>query len=120
VRRSLQRLLRTSGIEVQAFESGEGLLAARLSDFDCVLLDLHLSGTGGVEVAQHLAQVAPELPVVILTGNDQPEFRAKALQAGVHDVLTKPSEARILLAALREAVTMTQPSTHRAPRKAAG
>jgi len=60
---------------------------------DLVLLDLHMPGKNGLDVMAEIKDVATEfVPVVMLTGDLNPEVRLRALGGGAHDFLTKPFE----------------------------
>jgi FixJ family two-component response regulator len=101
VRRALERLLRSAGLEAETFDSG----AAMLEDLarrepDCVVLDLHMPGMSGFEVQRVLAGRERRIPVVILTGQDSPESLERATSAGAAAYLRKPVDGQALLAAI--------------------
>ena len=57
--RSLGRLLRASGIQPVPYLSAEDFLAdVKRPKFDCLVLDIQLSGMTGIELNQHLAASA--------------------------------------------------------------
>lgn len=55
-----------------------------------VLLDLHLPDASGCDVVRQLLAVAPQVPIVVLTGSDDPELGLACLKAGATDYLPKP------------------------------
>jgi signal transduction histidine kinase/DNA-binding NarL/FixJ family response regulator len=57
--------------------------------FDVVLLDLSLPDAIGLEGVETLHQVATDVPVVVLTGNDDYALGSRAVQAGAQDYLIK-------------------------------
>ncbi len=57
--------------------------------FDLVVLDLGLPDSLGLTSLHQIQQVAPELPVVVLTGNDDDALRARAIASGAQDYLVK-------------------------------
>jgi putative two-component system response regulator len=60
---------------------------------DLILLDLQMPGMDGFEVMAELQPWIPEetiLPILMITGNDSPEVKERALAAGAMDFLTKP------------------------------
>ncbi len=69
-------------------------------EVDLLILDLHMPGLDGFQVLEGLPEHLGEgeyLPVLILTGDDDPALRRRALDAGAHDFLRKPfdvAEAR--------------------------
>lgn len=105
VRKAMERLIRSAGMSVQTFASGdEFLLAVMLSAPDCVVLDLHMPGLTGFEVQERLAQLQLGVPVVVVTGHDTPEARARALAGGAAAYLLKPVDERALLEAIAAAI----------------
>jgi len=101
VLKGLRRLLRSANIEVAAYSSGTEFLAAQGgAEFDCVVLDLHMPQATGFDVQARLAQRAHPVPVVIITGDDTPEARARSLSLGARSYLCKPIDEAALLAAI--------------------
>ncbi|BBB62752.1 response regulator [Undibacterium sp. KW1] len=105
IRRSLLRLLRSAGLEAHAFVSGKVFLGSLESRQPaCVLLDLHMLDMSGFAVIAQLAQIAPELPVVILTGQEVSEKQRNADLAHALAVLQKPVDDQELFAAITSAL----------------
>lgn len=96
--RAICRLLRSVGLEVRTFTSGEVFLGEIQADqYDCVVLDLHMPGIDGFEVQNRLGKLHPRLPVVIITGHDTPESAQRTTEAGACGYLRKPIDGRALL-----------------------
>jgi signal transduction histidine kinase len=74
------------------------------SALDVVLLDLSLPDALGLEGLRRLKDVAPEVPVVVLTGSVTREIGRAAIQAGAQDYLTKGADVALLPRALRYAI----------------
>ncbi|OIQ94800.1 phosphoserine phosphatase RsbP [mine drainage metagenome] len=71
-----------------------------------VLLDLSLPDSFGLETVTRMQAEAPRLPIVIMTGHDDPEFAAKALETGAQDYLVKnDASSRTISRAIRYAIT---------------
>jgi FixJ family two-component response regulator len=105
VRMALQRLLRSAGLSVQAFASGATVLEfVRTERPDCIVLDLHMPGVNGFEVQDSLSQAGFRIPIVVITGHDAPEARARALAGGASAYLLKPVDDSMLLAAIDAAI----------------
>ena len=103
VRRSVGFMLKTSGLQVESYESGVELLghAARL-DEGCILLDIRMPGMDGLEVQKALQEKGVGLPVIIMTGHGDVGLAVKAMKAGAVDFIEKPFEKETLLACLDE------------------
>lgn len=105
VRNAFRRLFRSTGHDVEAFSSGADFLAyIEHHEPDCLLLDLHMPGMDGLEVQARLALAGARIPVVIVTGHDQPETRSRALAAGAVAYLLKPVDEETLLASIAAAL----------------
>ena len=101
---ALQRLLRSGGLDVETYSSGEEFLqAVKTSQFDCVVLDLHMPHVTGHEVLSRLVELETHIPAVVITGHDTPDARARALSAGAAAYLVKPVDDLMLLDAIAKA-----------------
>ena len=103
VRRSVAFMLKTSGHQVQTYESGADLLksSSRLEQ-GCILLDIRMPGMDGLEVQQALQQRGVGLPVIIMTGHGDVALAVKAMKAGAVDFIEKPFEKVALISSLDE------------------
>jgi len=103
IRRSVSFMLKTSGHQVQTYESGVELLKdpAHLEQ-GCILLDIRMPGMDGLEVQQALRQKGVGLPVIIMTGHGDVGLAVKAMKAGAVDFIEKPFEKDTLVASLEE------------------
>jgi len=105
VRKALQRLLRAEQMDARTFASGQEFLCSLGSVWpDCVILDVHMPGINGLDVQRRLAEDGLRLPVVIITGYDEPQTRARCMSTGAAAYLRKPLEAKGLLSAIDQAV----------------
>src|SRR5438093_1027953 len=84
-----------------AFDGKEGLEAARLNEFDVLVLDVMLPGLDGISIVKQLRQRRIGTPILLLTARDTPDDVTTGLDAGADDYLTKPFSFKILLARLR-------------------
>lgn len=106
VRKALERLLRSAGMAAETFPSGAELMAAMPTyQPDCVVLDLHMPKLSGFDVQAQLALLDSRPPVVVITGHDTPESRARAVAGGVAAYLLKPVDDKALLDAIAAAVS---------------
>ena len=87
----LGKALRLDGYEAVTAEDGDvGLFLAMTEPFDLVVLDLTLPGRSGLEVLSTLSRDRSELPVLMLTGRDDPAARRTCREAGAKGFLAKP------------------------------
>jgi FixJ family two-component response regulator len=103
--RSVGRLLRAAGMQVVSYSSAESCLAdAKRPDFDCLVLDIQLTGMTGIELHERLAAVGSRTPVIYITAHDDPQTRERALRLPCVGYLRKTEPAETVLAAIRRAV----------------
>ena len=99
-RRSIERLLKSSGFRVETFESAEAFLQG--GDVDgtaCAVLDVRLPGMSGRDLQRRLS--AREQPaVVFVSAHNEPEMQASVLRAGAVAFLKKPFEDTALIEAI--------------------
>ena len=104
VRNSLARLLRSMGLRVLAFESGEAFLAALNPEVDCVISDMQMPGMSGLVLQRRLAADRPDLPIIFMTAFPDELTRGRALDAGAGCYLEKPCSADALARCLDRAL----------------
>ena len=68
--------------------------------FDMVLTDIQMPGMDGYELARHVIDLAPGLPIIGLTANAMPEDRDRCLAAGMLDHVAKPIDIDVLVEAI--------------------
>ena len=70
----------------------------------CVLMDQHMPSLNGLDVLRRMRSEGRRVPVIIVTGFDQPGLRQKCLDAGASDYLVKPLEASAVSTAIGVAI----------------
>jgi FixJ family two-component response regulator len=101
VRRALERLLTSVGLRSVSYGSVRDYLeSADLEVGGCLLLDLHLPEMSGMELIEHLSGVAPNIPVVCMTGRDEPEIERLLSALEPQPLLRKPFDQAELFKAL--------------------
>jgi FixJ family two-component response regulator len=104
VRKALKRLLRAANLDADVFASGRQFLETLPSGCpDCVVLDLHMPDMNGLDVQRHLAREGLRVPIVVITGHDEPQTRVQCLSAGAAAYLRKPLDDEALLEAIHRA-----------------
>jgi len=100
-----RRVLESNGYRCAVAHDCEGArkLMAR-QDFDCVLLDVHLTGESGLELLAEIHARDPYRAVVMFTGEGETSAAMNALSAGASGYLVKPASERELLIAVKSAM----------------
>jgi FixJ family two-component response regulator len=97
----LNRLLSAHGFHVQTFASAELFLEdIATCEADCLLLDIHLGGTSGIDLQRKLTSSGTDLPVIFMTAIDNEATRQQAFDAGCIAYLRKPFLAKLLIDAI--------------------
>ncbi len=79
--RSFARLLRAAGMQPITYLSAEAFLAdTKHPQFDCLLLDIQLTGTSGLELQRQLAATGKAAPTIFITGHDDPEHARRSMR----------------------------------------
>jgi len=105
VRRSLARLLRSAGWNVEAYASASDLLdQAPLTAPGCLLLDVQMPGMSGIELQERMSDAGIFLPVVFLSGKGDIPMSVRAMKHGAVDFLVKPVAEEVLFQALDQAI----------------
>ena len=100
----LRKLLTRHAYDVIEAVDGQSALSA-IAEFDpdLVCLDIKMPAPDGIEVCQRLRQQSEHasLPILLLTALERPEDKARGLEAGANDFLSKPFDESELSARLR-------------------
>ena len=120
VRRGLDRLLRSDGLDVESFGSSREFVARPLPDRPaCVVLDLRLPGASGLEVQDTLARAGWEIPIIFISGYADVGSSVRALKAGAVDFLQKPFSDQALLDIVHDALDRARAARRRRAERAA-
>ncbi len=107
LRESLFWLLESANYTVEAFESVADFQEAYHADRPgCLLLDVCMPGTTGLDLQQQLARQPHHPPIVFLTGQGEVEFAVRAMKLGAVDFLEKPFVADQLLNSIDQALKL--------------
>ena len=101
---SVKRLLRTNGYDTVLFSSAKAFKNhVDFEDACCVVFDINLEDGSGIELRHRLKAAGHSVPVIYITGNDNPAVRTAALESGCLAFLTKPFSAKSLIEPLKRA-----------------
>ena len=109
VRESLGDLLRSMNYQVTLYGLAAEFVDVELADAPaCLVLDIRLPGTSGLELQEYLTRVNIGLPVILMTGFGDIPMTVKGMKAGAVDFLTKPIRHQDLLDAVAAAIRIDQ------------
>ncbi|WP_426559444.1 GGDEF domain-containing response regulator [Dapis sp. BLCC M172] len=76
---------------------------------DVILLDLGLPDSQGFETISHMIEIAPNIPIIVLTGRDDEDFSVQVVQKGAQDYLVKSEiSAEVLIRSIRYSLERIQ------------
>jgi len=102
VRAALKSLIRSVGLDVEAFSSGIEFLQFNRPDVPaCLVLDVRLPGMSGLDFQKELIKYGIFLPVIFITAHGDIPMSVRAMKAGAVEFLTKPFRDQDLLDAIQ-------------------
>jgi FixJ family two-component response regulator len=105
LRNALSNLFRSVGLRVDVFGSAAELLRGTLPDVaSCLVLDIRLPGTSGLDFQVELAKADIHIPIIFMTGHGDIPMSVRAMKAGAIDFLTKPFRDQDMLDAVSTAI----------------
>ena len=82
----------------------DALTAVQAEKFDIVFLDIVMPGKDGVALLEEIKKIAPDLPVVMMSGYSVEDKRNRALALGAVDCLKKPFEFEDVRRVVKDAI----------------
>ena len=104
---SMSDLLASAGYVARTFSSARQFLdSGLLHSISCLVSDIHMIGMNGWELQSIALQQRPDLPIILITGDDEMERKARSFQIAGRAQLffNKPFDGQQLLAAAKEAL----------------
>ena len=112
VRTAVKSLIRSVGLEVEAFASGQEFLQFVRPDVpSCLVLDVRLPGISGLDFQKELTRSGIHLPVIFITAHGDIPMSVRAMKAGAVEFLTKPFRDQDLLDAIQ--ISLDRDRVHR-------
>ena len=106
VRRAIQRLIRSAGLEAETFATAEEFLDCGFRDQNaCLIADVKMPNHTGLEIQQKMIARGYNLPVIFITGFDAEEIREKVKRAGAIGYFSKPIDDQALLDTIKWALS---------------
>ena len=105
VRESLVDLISSVGLNVEAFSSAQEFLRHKRADTPaCLVLDIRLPGSNGLDLQRQLVRSERPIPVIFITGHGDIPMSVRAMKEGAVEFLTKPFRDQDLLDAIHQAL----------------
>ena len=105
VRKSLERLIKSVDLTVQAFSSAREFLESDPSSGpSCLVLDVRMPGLSGIDLQKELGKMGYTIPIIFITGYGDIPMSVRTMKRGAIDFLTKPINDQDLLDAIHRAI----------------
>ena len=105
VRKAIASLLRSVGLEVEAFGTAAEFVKHKFPNVPaCLVLDIRLPGVSGLDFQAELAKANIHIPIIFITGHGDIPMTVRAMKAGAVEFLTKPFRDQDLLDAVQIAL----------------
>lgn len=105
IRNTLKEILEYEGYRVdEAADGAAGLEMVKNNNYDAVLCDIKMPKMDGLELLPKILEIAPDTPVIMISGHGTIETAVEATKKGAYDFISKPPDLNRLLITLRNAV----------------
>lgn len=105
IRETLKDILEYENYKVTTAEDGaKGLQLLQRNNYDVVLCDVKMPGIDGMELLDKVQVIAPDVPMIMISGHGNVEMAIEATKKGAFDFITKPPDLNRLLITIRNAV----------------
>ena len=107
----MKKRLQKRDISVTSALSGTpAIQVLRRNDFDVAVVDLKMEDMDGIEVLKVFRKMAPDMPVIMLTGHGSEVAAEEGITQGASSYLTKPCSLEDLIDAIRKAIELAKPA----------
>ncbi len=105
IRNTLKDILEYEKYEVDLAEDGKkGIEMVKQTEYDIILCDIKMPGMDGIEVLEQLNVLAPDSPVVMISGHGNIDTAVDSIKKGAYDFIEKPLDLNRLLITIRNAM----------------
>jgi two-component system, NtrC family, nitrogen regulation response regulator NtrX len=105
IRTTLKEILEYEGYQVdEAVDGLSGLEKLENEDYEAVLCDIKMPKMDGIEVLTRAAEIADDIPFIMISGNATIDNAVEATKKGAYDFISKPPDLNRLLITLRNAI----------------
>ena len=110
----MSRLLRAAHFQPISYLSAEAFLTdTKRPRFDCLVLDIQLSGMSGLDLSERLHAVKDSTPIVFITAQDNPKLQMQAEASGCAGYFGTTASGRDILAVIRRAIIVKESGSDR-------
>ena len=103
VRASIERLLKTVGLQGQTFARAQDFLQLKMPEApSCVVLDVRLPGMSGLEVQRQLVAAGINIPIIFISAHADVDMAVRAMKLGAVEFLTKPFRPQELVDVIQQ------------------
>ena len=107
MRESVRSLIRSAGLNVEAFSSARAFLQREVPTVPtCLVLDVRMPGLSGLDLQHELQDAKRQIPIIFITGHGSIPMTVRAMKAGALEFLTKPFSDQELLDAIQDALEL--------------
>ncbi|KOH46490.1 sigma-54-dependent transcriptional regulator [Sunxiuqinia dokdonensis] len=105
IRSTLKDILEYEKYQVDLAEDGQqGIDQVRKNEYDIVLCDIKMPGMDGIEALEKIQILAPDVPVVMISGHGNIDTAVESIKKGAFDYIEKPLDLNRLLITIRNAM----------------
>jgi FixJ family two-component response regulator len=105
IRRGLESLIKSVGLEVDTFATAHEFMQSRRPDVpSCLVLDVRLPDQSGLDLQRGLVAAGIHIPIIFITGHGDIPMTVRAMREGALEFLTKPVRGQDLLDAIQKAI----------------
>ena len=105
VRESIHDLVESVSLRAESFATAQGFLSSERRDGpSCLVLDVRLPDTSGLDLQQELSRAGVKIPIIFITGHADIPMTVKAMKSGAFEFLTKPFREQDLLDVIHRAL----------------
>jgi CheY-like chemotaxis protein len=104
-RELIRRILEREGLVAQCVSSGEEALEKiRQKSYSLMITDYHIPGLDGLELSRKGLEMAPQMPIIMNTGDPSPSVTLQAREIGISKVMGKPYLPEEIMELVRDVV----------------
>jgi two-component system, NtrC family, nitrogen regulation response regulator NtrX len=105
IRRTLREILTFENYEVDEAEDGlEAVTKVETTQYDVIIMDIKMPKLDGLEALERIQSLAPDTPVIMISGHGTIETAVDAVKKGAFDYISKPPDLNRLLITVRNAL----------------